>query len=176
MNVYDYSINKIDGSKVSLEDYKGKVLLIVNTATKCGFTPQYKGLEELYEKYKDHGFEIIDLPCNQFLNQAPENNNEIANFCQVNYGTQFETFAKIKVNGEDAHPLYKYLKEEKPKDVDNGEMAELQKKLKGKFSVDKSEIQWNFTKFLIDRQGNVVERYAPTIEPEKIKGKIEELL
>ncbi|MFO7888246.1 MAG: glutathione peroxidase [Eubacteriales bacterium] len=176
MSVYDYTIEKIDGTKVSLEKYKGKVLLIVNTATKCGFTPQYEGLEDIYEEYSDQGFEIIDLPCNQFLNQAPGSSEEVANFCQVNFGTKFETFSKIQVNGEDAHPLYKYLKEEKPKDTDNGGMKGLLAKLKNKFSVEKTEIQWNFTKFLIDREGNVIERYAPTVAPKEFKDKIEELL
>ncbi len=176
MNIYDYTIEKIDGTKVSLEEYKGKVLLIVNTATKCGFTPQYEGLEKVYEKYNNQGFEIIDLPCNQFLNQAPENNEGLANFCKINFGTKFETFSKIEVNGENAHPLYKYLKKEKPKDFDNGKMKGLLEKLEGKFSVDEEEIQWNFTKFLIDKKGNVIERYAPTVEPKEFTDKIEELL
>ncbi|WP_019229865.1 glutathione peroxidase, partial [Sedimentibacter sp. B4] len=112
MKVYDYSVKKVDGSEVSLKEYEGKVLLIVNTATGCGFTPQYDGLEKLYSKFKNEGFEILDFPCNQFLNQAPGTNEEIVNFCKLNFGTDFETFAKIDVNGESADPLYKFLKEE----------------------------------------------------------------
>ncbi|HBH13754.1 MAG: Glutathione peroxidase [Clostridiales bacterium 38_11] len=176
MKIYDYSVKKVDGSEVSLKDYEGKVMLIVNTATGCGFTPQYEGLETLYKKYNDKGFELLDFPCNQFLNQAPGTNEEIVNFCKVNFGTTFETFAKIDVNGENAHPLYKYLKEQAPKDIDNGGMADLLLKLKDKFSVTKQEIQWNFTKFLIDREGNVVGRFAPTVKPEELEPHIEKIL
>jgi len=176
MTIYDYIVKEANGQDKKLADYEGDLLLIVNTATKCGFTPQYEGLEKIYEQYSDKGLEIIDLPCNQFLNQAPEDNEGLANFCKVNFGTKFETFAKIQVNGENAHPLYKYLKEEKSQDVDNGGMDGLLEKLEGKFSAKYPEIQWNFTKFLIDRQGNVVERYAPTVAPEEFTDKIEELL
>jgi glutathione peroxidase len=176
MKVYDYNVQKIDGSEVSLKEYEGKVLLIVNTATGCGFTPQYEGLEELYKKYKEKGFEILDFPCNQFLGQAPGSNEEIVSFCKINFGTEFETFAKIEVNGENAHPLYKHLKKEAPKDTDNGGMAGLLLKLKDKFSVEKNEIQWNFTKFLIDREGNVINRFAPTFKPEELEQHIEKVL
>jgi glutathione peroxidase len=169
MKVYDYSVKKVDGSEVSLKEYEGKVLLIVNTATGCGFTPQYDGLEKLYSKFKNDGFEILDFPCNQFLNQAPGTNEEIVNFCKLNFGTEFETFAKIDVNGENADPLYKFLKAEAPDDIDNGKMTDLLIKLKGLFSAEKNEIQWNFTKFLIDRNGNVVARFAPTVTPEELE-------
>jgi len=176
MKIYDYSVKKVDGSEVSLKDYDGKVIMIVNTATGCGFTPQYEGLEKLYDKYKDKGFEILDFPCNQFLNQAPGTNEEIANFCKLNFGTDFETFAKIEVNGENAHPLYKFLKQEAPKDIDNGKMSDLLIKLKGVFSTEKSDIRWNFTKFLIGRDGNIVARFAPTVTPEELDQHIMKLL
>jgi glutathione peroxidase len=176
MNVYDKVVEKIDGNKIELKEYEGKVLLIVNTATGCGFTPQYDGLETLYKKYKDKGLEILDFPCNQFLNQAPGTNEEIASFCQVNFGISFQTFAKIEVNGDQAHPLYQYLKKELPEDIDNGKMEDLLKQLEGKFFVDKGEIQWNFTKFLIDKEGKPIKRFAPTVTPEELESHIEELL
>lgn len=176
MQLYDFSIRKIDGSEVSLKEYQGKVLLIVNTATGCGFTPQYEGLEKLYSTYKEKGLEILDFPCNQFLNQAPGTNEEIANFCRVKFDTDFETFAKIDVNGENADPLYKFLKKEAPDDIDNGLMADLYSKLEGLFSVEKNEIQWNFTKFLLDRNGNIKGRFAPTVTPEELIPHIEKLL
>lgn len=176
MKIYDYYAKKVDGKEVSLRDYEGKVLLIVNTATGCGFTPQYEGLERLHEKYKDRGFEILDFPSNQFLNQAPGTNEEIVSFCKMNYNTGFDTFAKIEVNGGNADPLYKFLKQEAPEDIDNGQMEGLRQKLKGIFSVEKNEIQWNFTKFLINREGNVVGRFAPTVSPEELESRIEQLL
>lgn len=177
MNIYDFNVKKIDGSSVSLKDYEGKVLLIVNTATGCGFTPQYDGLESLYKEYRDRGFEILDFPCNQFLNQAPETSEEIANFCKINFGTEFETFDKIEVNGENAHPMYKFLKEQAPVDIDNGGLEELKATLKGlSFTVADTEIQWNFTKFLIDGKGNVIGRFAPTVTPEELAPHIEKLL
>jgi glutathione peroxidase len=142
---------------VSMNDYNGKVLLIVNTATGCGFTPQYEGLEYLYKKYKDKGFEILDFPCNQFANQAPGTEEEIHSFCQLNYGVSFKMFSKIDVNGNNEEALYTYLKKEKS-------------------GVIGSAIKWNFTKFLIDRQGNVHKRYAPMDKPEKIEEQIIELL
>ena len=142
---------------VSMAEYKGKVLLIVNTATGCGFTPQYEGLEALYKKYKDQGFVVLDFPCNQFANQAPGTEDEIVSFCQMKYNVSFPQFAKIKVNGDEANALYKLLKEQKG----------------GFFS---KAIKWNFTKFLVDREGNVVERYAPTTKPEKIEKDILKLL
>ncbi|MCI6891356.1 MAG: glutathione peroxidase [Treponema sp.] len=157
MGIYDFTVKARDGSDVSLSEYKGKVLLIVNTATGCGFTPQYKGLQSLYDKYKDKGFEILDFPCNQFANQAPGNEEEIHTFCTGRFGIKFPQFAKIDVNGKNESPLYTYLKSQK----------------KGFFS---SKIKWNFSKFLITKDGQVVERFAPTDTPEKIDSYIEKLL
>ena len=157
MSFYDFKV--IDNKKqpVDLRMYRGKVLLIVNTATGCGFTPQYKGLEELYLKYHFEGFEVLDFPCNQFLNQAPGTDEEIQEFCTKKYNVTFKQFSKINVNGKDAEPLYKYLKSEKG-------------------GIFGKRIKWNFTKFLVDKNGNVVKRFAPTTKPEKIERKIVELL
>jgi glutathione peroxidase len=160
-NVYGFSALSVDGREVSLEDFKGKVLVIVNTASKCGFTPQYAGLEELYKEYKDRGVAILGFPCNQFGAQEPGTEAEIAQFCELNYGVSFPIFAKIEVNGPDAHPLYKFLKSEK-----SGVL--------GALGMD--GIKWNFTKFLVDREGNVVGRYAPTTTPADLKPAIEKLL
>ncbi|MBD5494408.1 MAG: glutathione peroxidase [Lachnospiraceae bacterium] len=157
MGIYDYSVKAQDGSEVSLADYRDKVLLIVNTATGCGFTPQYEGLQDLYEKYQSKGLEILDFPCNQFGHQAPGSDEEITDFCQSRYGVTFRQFKKIEVNGEGEEPLYTFLKSQ-------------QKGVMG------NNIKWNFTKFLVDRNGNVVERFAPTVTPEKIDEKIKELL
>ncbi|MGX7265686.1 glutathione peroxidase [Enterococcus crotali] len=157
MSIYDYQVKTTNDETVSMEEYRGKVLLIVNTATGCGFTPQYEGLEELYKKYREQGLEILDFPCNQFGHQAPGTNQEISDFCQLTYQTTFQTFGKIDVNGEQTDPLYDYLKGEK-----GGLLG--------------GAIKWNFTKFLVDREGNVVKRFAPTVEPEKIAGDIEKLL
>jgi glutathione peroxidase len=157
MSVYDFTVKDSKGNDIPLSNYKGKVLLIVNTATACGFTPQYKDLQDLYTKYQDKGFEILDFPCNQFGKQAPGTNEEIASFCEMKYTTTFTTFAKIDVNGEHADPLYKYMKE-------NG---------KG-FLGD--AIKWNFTKFLIDKEGHIVHRYAPVTNPSKIEGVIRKLI
>ena len=157
MNIYDYSVKAQDGSDVSLADYQGRILLIVNTATGCGFTPQYEGLQDLYEKYQPQGLEILDFPCNQFGNQAPGSDEEITDFCQSRYGVTFRQFKKIKVNGEGEEPLYTFLKSQ-------------QKGVMG------NQIKWNFTKFLVDRKGNVVARFAPTVTPEKIDAQIKELL
>ena len=173
MSVYQYRVKNIKNEDVSLETYKGKVILIVNTASKCGYTPQYEGLEALYEEFHEQGFDIIDLPCNQFLGQAPGSNKDLAEFCQFNYGTKFETFAKVKVNGKDAIDLYKYLKEVKPFDEtpgDEGHKPTLKNKLLG------SKIKWNFTKFLIDREGNVYGRYSSRVKPEKLGPVIKKLL
>jgi len=157
MSVHDFSATLNNGTKKKLRDYKGKVLLIVNTASFCGFTPQYKGLQELYGKFKDQGFELLAFPCDQFGNQEPGDDQQIKYFCEHNYSIEFPLFAKIEVNGGDAHPLYKFLKSEK-----------------GGLLGDR--IKWNFTKFLIDKEGNVVERYAPTTPPERIAPDIEKQL
>ncbi len=157
MKFYDYTAKKMSGKEVKMEEFKGKVLLVVNTASKCGFTPQLEGLEELYKKYKDRGFEVLGFPCNQFGKQDPGTNKEISEFCLLNYGVSFTMFEKIEVNGENAHPIYKFLKEN----------------TKG---ILGSEIKWNFTKFLIDSEGNVVDRFAPTTKPSKIEKDIEKLL
>lgn len=157
MKFYDFSANKMNGKEVRMEEYKDKVVLIVNTASKCGLTPQLEGLESLYKEYKDKGLEILGFPCNQFASQDPGTNKEISEFCLVNYGVTFSMLEKIDVNGKDAHPIYKFLKEE----------------AKGTLS---NEIKWNFTKFLIDKEGNVIKRYAPITKPEKIKSDIEKLL
>lgn len=157
MEFYNFKANKMNGQEISMSDYKGKVVLVVNTASKCGLTPQFEGLEALYKEYKDQGLEILGFPCNQFANQEKGSNEEIHEFCQLNYGVSFTMFEKIDVNGKNAHPLYKYLKNE----------------AKGLLS---KEIKWNFTKFLIDSEGNIVKRYAPTVEPLKIKDDIENLL
>jgi glutathione peroxidase len=154
MSVYDYSAKRNNGADQSLSDYKGQVLLIVNTASQCGFTPQYKGLQELYAKYHDQGLEVLGFPCNQFGHQEPGNDEEIKSFCDLNYGVTFPLFSKIEVNGEGAHPLYKFLKSEK-----GGLLGD--------------NIKWNFTKFLVDKQGTVVERFAPTTTPEKIIADLE---
>ena len=157
MKIYDYNVKDAEGNMVSMKDYEGKVLLVVNTATGCGFTPQYEGLQDLYEKYQAQGFEILDFPCNQFGNQAPGTEEEIEDFCQSRYGVTFKMFAKVDVNGEKEEPLFTYLKSQK-----KGIMG--------------SAIKWNFTKFLVDRNGNVVGRFAPTDEPSKIESKITALL
>ena len=149
MNIYDFSVKTRVGKEVSLKDYEGKVLLIVNTATGCGFTPQYTGLQELYNKYKDKNFEILDFPCNQFANQAPGSDEDIHTFCTGRFGITFPQFGKIDVNGKNEDPLYTYLK-----------------KQKGGFCT--SKIKWNFTKFLVGRDGTVLKRFGPTVTPEKI--------
>jgi glutathione peroxidase len=177
MSVYQFSVKDAYQKDVSLSDYQGKVLLIVNTATKCGLTPQYAGLEKLYETYSKEGFEILDFPCNQFMNQAPGSDEELSSFCQLNYGTTFRTFAKIDINGDTAHPLYKYLKSSKSgEDVEPKEKGFFNKLLNLTKSANTGEIKWNFTKFLIDRNGNVVERFAPTIKPEELASAIERIL
>ncbi|MGM0123888.1 glutathione peroxidase [Enterococcus sp. AZ194] len=153
MTIYEFKVKQTNDEMKSLSDYQGDVLLIVNTATGCGFTPQYEGLQNLYEKHQAEGFEILDFPCNQFGNQAPGTNQEITEFCQLTYHTTFQTFAKIKVNGDDADPLYKYLKS-------------AQGGLLGK------TIKWNFTKFLVNRKGEVIKRYASTVKPEDIEADV----
>lgn len=175
--IYDYKVKDVQGNEVGLDKYKGKVLLVVNTATGCGFTPQYEGLQKVYDKYKEQGLEILDFPCNQFFEQAPGSNEETSNFCKLNYGTTFETFGKINVNGEEADELYKYLKKEAPVAAEDQASEGLYNKLSEMgFEITGNDIKWNFTKFLVDRKGNVVERFAPTYEPEKMQEKIEQLL
>jgi glutathione peroxidase len=157
MTVHDFSAKLNSGSQKNLADYKGKVLLIVNTASQCGFTPQYKGLQELYAKYHSQGLEVLGFPCDQFGHQEPGSDEEIKTFCETSYAVNFPLFSKIDVNGAHAHPLYKFLKDEK-----GGLLGDA--------------IKWNFTKFLIDKQGSVVERFAPTTTPEAIDAKIQALL
>jgi len=177
MNIYDFKVKDSKKNEVSMEAYKGKVLLIVNTATGCGFTPQYDGLEALYKKYNDKGFEILDFPCNQFLNQAPGTDEEIVSFCQIKYGVTFKTFSKIDVNGKNVEPLFTYLKQATPNDLENSEASAFKKVLQGLGqSIVGTNIKWNFTKFLVDQDGNVIARYSPTYKPEDIDCKIAELL
>lgn len=177
MNIYDFNVKNTKNEEVSLQQYAGKVLLIVNTATGCGFTPQYKGLEELYQKYAKQGFEILDFPCNQFLNQAPGTNEEIVSFCQLNYGVTFQTFGKINVNGKKADPLYKYLKQSVPSEQLSKSAKTFHKKLLSKNqTIAGTSIKWNFTKFLVDRSGQVIARFHPTVKPEEITSAIEALL
>ena len=156
--IYDFSVKDIHGKNVKLAKYKGKALLIVNTASKCGFTPQYKGLEALYKKMHGKGLEILGFPCNQFGAQEPGSETEIASFCELNYGVTFPLFAKVDVNGDGAAPLYTYLKKAKPG------------------LLGSEAIKWNFTKFLVDRKGKVVERYAPNAEPASLAGDVQKLL
>lgn len=157
-DIYRFAATTIKGEPLALGDYRGQVLLIVNTASKCGFTPQFEGLEKLYEKYRARGFSVLGFPCNQFGGQDPGNSSEIEQFCQVNYGVSFPMFAKIEVNGPAAHPLFQYLKQAAP----------------GVFGSEK--IKWNFTKFLINRNGEVTARFAPATKPEKIEQAVVALL
>lgn len=157
MSIYNFNVKKSNGQEISMEQYQGKVLLIVNTASKCGLTPQFEELQKIYEEVGNENFEIIGFPCNQFANQDPGNMEEILNVCSINYGVTFTMMEKIDVNGKNEHPLYKYLKSN----------------TSGLFN---DSIKWNFTKFLVDSEGNVVTRYAPTTNPKKIKPKIEELV
>ena len=164
---------------MSIYDYKGKVLIIVNTATGCGFTPQYEGLEKLYKEYHDKGLEILDFPCNQFGNQAPGSDDEIHQFCQFKYNTSFDQFAKIDVNGENESPLYTYIKNEVKEDVIEGMKNKMSMSAVKKISATckkNGDIIWNFTKFLVDKEGKVVARYSPTYKPEDMEEKIKELL
>jgi glutathione peroxidase len=157
-SIYDFSATTLDGKEKSLADFRGKVVLVVNTASKCGFTPQYEGLEALYNDLHAKGFEILGFPCNQFGGQEPGNEQDIGQFCTLNYGVTFPMFAKIDVNGANAHPFYKFLKE-------------AQKGIAGT-----AAIKWNFTKFLVDREGNVVERFAPTVKPAELEPEVARLL
>ena len=179
MSIYDFTIKTRKGEDVRLTDYKDKVLLIVNTATGCGFTPQYEGLENLYKKYHERGLEILDSPCNQFGNQAPGNNDEIHEFCTLKYHTSFDQFAKVDVNGENEIPLFTFLKDEKKyekvKGLKDGMTMKAIEKISKTVSND-GDIRWNFTKFLVDRNGNVVARFEPTVKPEDIDAEISKLL
>ncbi|KAA1423824.1 glutathione peroxidase [Mumia zhuanghuii] len=156
-SAYDFRAVDIDGNERSLDEFRGKAVLVVNTASKCGFTPQYEGLEELYRKYQDEGLVVLGFPCDQFRNQEPGDEAEIKSFCSLTYDVTFPMFAKIDVNGNDAHPLYKWLRDQK-----SGLLGD--------------RIKWNFTKFLVNADGQVVDRYAPTTKPEDIAGDIEKLL
>lgn len=177
MNVYDFSVKDQKGGEVSLARYQGKVLLIVNTATKCGLTPQYTALQALYDKYRDKGLEILDFPCNQFLQQAPGSDEDIQAFCTLNYSTTFPRFAKIDVNGEKADPLFVWLKEQAAEDAGDANSAAFEERVK-KHTPGSApgDIKWNFGKFLIDRNGNVAARFSPAVPPEAIETAVESLL
>jgi glutathione peroxidase len=155
---YDFTANSLAGTPVPLQEFAGKVMLVVNTASKCGFTPQYAGLESLYQKYRDRGLVVLGFPCNQFGSQEPGSPDEIGSFCEKNYGVSFPIFEKIEVNGDGAHPLYQWLK------------------TSARGVLGSERIKWNFTKFLVDRQGRVVDRYAPTTKPEELTARVETLL
>jgi glutathione peroxidase len=158
MSIYDFEVNTLRGAEESLSKYKGKVLLVVNTASKCGFTPQYKGLQEVYEKFKDRGFEVLGFPSNQFAGQEPGESDEIAEYCEINYGVTFPMFEKIDVKGDEAHPLFKYLSKEAPG------------------VLGSKSVKWNFTKFLVDQDGRVLKRFAPKTTPQQIESYISNLL
>lgn len=179
MSIYDFKVNKRKGGELDFSTLKGKVLLIVNTATGCGFTPQYAAIEELYEKYHDNGFEVLDFPCNQFGNQAPGSDEEIHEFCTARYKTQFDQLAKVDVNGENESPVYTFLKKAMPEEEVKGMKNKMAMKAISKISTttkNEGDIKWNFTKFLVDREGNVVKRYNPTFKPEDIDADIAALL
>jgi len=180
MNIYDFTVLDNKGNEVALSTYKGKVLLVVNTATGCGLTPQYEALQKLYDTYNAQGFEILDFPCNQFLEQAKGTDDEINQFCTLTYHTTFPRFKKIDVNGENAAPVFKFLKEQKPRPTDEGSKvkniaiaaaAKLSKAVHEDY-----DIKWNFTKFLVNREGAIVARFEPTVRPEQIESSIKELL
>ena len=175
-NVYDFTVKDRKGNDVSLDKYMGKVLLIVNTATGCGFTPHYEPLEAMYKELREQGFEILDFPCNQFANQAPGSDDEIQQFCTVKFGTEFPRFAKIDVNGETADPLFAYLASERPfegfgKGLKNAALNKFAASNNKKYG-DKAYIKWNFTKFLIDREGNVIARFEPTEDMDVVKAAV----
>ncbi|MRN51783.1 glutathione peroxidase [Paenibacillus monticola] len=158
MSIYDFEANTLRGEEESLSKYKGKVLLVVNTASKCGFTPQYKGLQEVYEKFKDRGFEVLGFPSNQFAGQEPGESEDIAEFCEINYGVTFPMYEKIDVKGDEAHPLFQYLSTEAPG------------------ILGSKSVKWNFTKFLVDQEGHVLKRFAPKTTPDQIEADIAKLL
>ena len=181
MSIYEYNTVSIDGDTIKLDKYKGKVLIIVNTASKCGFTPQYEELERLYKKYNQKDFEILGFPCNQFGQQEPGTNDEVKSFCLINFGVTFPLFEKVDVRGASAHPLFKYLTEKESfkgfdldKESGKGLSAYISEKHPELIAGD--SIKWNFTKFLINREGNVVKRYEPTTEPAQMENDIKKLL
>ena len=179
MSIYDYKVKNREGKNIALKDFKGNVLIIVNTATGCGFTPQYEGLENLYKKYHDKGLEILDFPCNQFGNQAPGTDDEIHEFCALKYNTSFDQFTKADVNVENELPLYTYLKEQIKEDKIDGlknKMAMKAVEKMSKTTKKNGDIKWNFTKFLVDKEGNVIERYSPTFKPEDMEEDIKKIL
>ena len=179
MSIYDYKVKTRSGEDLDLAGLKGKVMLIVNTATGCGFTPQYEGLEKLYKAYHEKGLEILDFPCNQFAGQAPGSDEEIHEFCTLKYNTTFDQLAKIDVNGENESPLFTYLKEQAPTEEIKGLKDKMTMKAVAKLSSStkkESDIKWNFTKFLVDRDGNVVKRYIPTVKPEDIEADIAKII
>ena len=179
MSVYDFTVRAQDGTEAALSDCKGKVLLIVNTATACGFTPQYKELQEIYDACHEKGLEILDFPCNQFGEQAPGSDEEIHTFCTGRFGITFPQFSKIDVRGENADPLYKYLTENTKFEGFNGPAALIMNGVAKKMDKDfknNGQIKWNFTKFLIDREGNIVKRFEPTASMETVKEAVEALL
>lgn len=181
MGIYDFKVQKADGEEVSLSEYENKVILIINSATECGFTPQYDALQDLYEKYSQDDFIILDFPCNQFGNQAPGTNEEIASFCDTKFGITFPILSKVDVNGENASPLFEYLKSQKGFAGFDQEhnLTPILEEMLAKANPDyknQPDIKWNFTKFLIDRSGNVVERFEPTADMYTIEEKIKELI
>ncbi|WEK54194.1 MAG: glutathione peroxidase [Candidatus Cohnella colombiensis] len=167
MSIYSYKANSIQGQEISLDKYKGQVVLIVNTASKCGLTPQFEGLQKLYETYKDRGFVVLGFPCNQFGGQDPDSNEMVNEFCQLNYGVTFPMFEKIEVNGDNKHPLFAHLIAEQPFQGEDQGAGE---------GVNKDELKWNFTKFLVNRQGEVVARIEPAVAPAELQPSIEALL
>ncbi len=180
MGFYDYSVTDAQGNEVSMESYKGKVVLVVNTATNCGFTPHYKDIEAIYEKFHEQGFEVLDIPCNQFAGQTPGTDEEIHEFCQLHYNTMFPQMKKSDVNGENALPLYKYLKSQKGfEGFGKGPSALAMNVMLKKIDKDyknNPDIKWNFTKFVIDREGNVVARFEPTEKMENVAACVEKLI
>lgn len=181
MSIYDIQATTIQGKEVKLDDYKGKVLVIVNTASKCGFTPQYSDLQKLYDRYKEQGLEILGFPCNQFNEQEPGSHEEVESFCQINYGVKFPLFEKTDVRGRDAHPVFRFLTEQAP--FEGFDVTNSSGKLLHAFLQEKhpelllgDDVKWNFTKFVIDREGNIVGRFEPTAEPMDMEPTIEALL
>ena len=180
MGFYDYSVPNTKGEEVSMKDFEGKVVMVVNTATGCGFTPQYEPIEQMYRDYHDKGLEILDIPCNQFANQTPGSDEEVHHFCQLYYHTQFEQMKKSCVNGEMELPLYHYLKSKQPfKGFGEGKVADMMNEMLAKIDPDyqnNSDIKWNFTKFVVNREGEVVARFEPTADMEEVKAFIKSLL